>query len=342
MQKTEIHLVLMETAITEQWQQRLQQVSPDLRFEFHPGKHVADISEELWKNVEILHMSGGDFPTSEQAPNLRWVQLFSAGANQVLTQPLFKSDVQFTTSSGVHSINIAEYVLTSLLAWYHRIPQLLELQKKSEWPPQEDFSRTSMPEELHGKTIGIIGYGSIGREVGRLAKAFDMRILATQQSTDHHDRGFMLPGIGDPDGTLPERYYKIEQLHELLKECDVVVIAVPLTPQTRNLFNADAFNAMKESAFLVNIARGDVCDEGALFHALQSKRIAGAALDVFKQEPLPADSPFWQLPNVIISPHVTGLTPHYQERAMLIFEANLKRYLAGEQLYNLVDKNKGY
>ena len=342
MQKTTTRLVLVETAITKQWQERLRQLSPDLRFEFHPSKRVADVPEEPWKDVEILHMSGGNFPTQEQAPGLRWVQLYSAGANQALTQPLFKSDVMFTTSSGVHSINIAEYVITALLTWYHRIPQLLELQKKSQWLSQEQSSKTMMPEELRDKTIGIVGYGSIGREVGRLAKAFGMRILATQQSDDHRDHGFMLPGIGDPDGTLPEQYYKVEQLHDLLKECDVVVIAVPLTPQTKNLFNADAFNAMKQNAFLVNIARGDICDEEALINALQNKRIAGAALDVFKQEPLPADSPFWQMSNVILSPHVTGLTPHYLERAMLIFEANIKRYLAGEPLYNLVDKSKGY
>lgn len=342
MQKTTTHLVLVETAITEQWQERLRQLSPDLRFEFQSGKQVADIPDEQWKDVEILHMSGGILPTPEQAPGLRWVQLFSAGANQVLTQPLFKSDVLFTTSSGVHSINIGEYVITALLTWYHRIPQLLELQKKHQWLSQQESSNTMMPDELRDKTIGIVGYGSIGREVGRLAKAFGMRILAMQQGSDHRDRGFMVPGIGDPEGTLPERYYTADQLHDLLKECDVVVIAVPLTPQTRNLFDAKAFHAMKQSAFLVNIARGDVCDEGALIEALQSKRIAGAALDVFKQEPLPAESPFWEMPNVIVSPHVTGLTPHYQDRAMLIFETNIRRYLAGEPLYNLIDKNKGY
>lgn len=342
MQKTTTHLVLVETAITEQWQERLRQLSPDLHFEFQAARQVVDIPDEQWKDVEILHMSGGTLPTPEQTPRLRWVQFFSAGANQVLTQPLFKSDVLFTTSSGVHSINIGEYVITALLTWYHRVPQLLELQKKHQWLSQQESSNIMMPDELRGKTIGIVGYGSIGREVGRLARAFGMRILAMQQSSDHRDHGFMISGIGDPEGTLPERYYTSDQLYDLLKECDVVVIAVPLTPQTRNLFDADAFHAMKQNAFLVNIARGDVCDEGALIEALQSKRIAGAALDVFKQEPLPAESPFWEMPNVILSPHVTGLTPHYLDRAMLIFETNIRRYLAGEPLYNLVDKNKGY
>src|SRR5579859_7745830 len=135
--QTTTHLVLVQTEITEQWQERLQRLSPDLRFDFYQGKSTAEIPDEVWKDVEIVHMSGGKFPTPEQAPRLRWVQLFSAGANQVLTQPLFKSDVLFTTSSGVHSVNIGEYVITALLAWYHRIPQLLDLQKKHQWLSQQ-------------------------------------------------------------------------------------------------------------------------------------------------------------------------------------------------------------
>jgi len=340
MEKTATRLVLVRTKISERWQERLQQISPDLHFEFRPGDNPADIPDDQWKEIEILY--GGKLPTQEQAPALRWVQLFSAGANQLLTQPLFKSKIVFTTSSGVHSVNIGEYVIAALLAWNHRILQLQELQKKSQWPTPQEFNRTLMPIELRDQTIGIVGYGSIGREVARLAKPFGMHILAMQQSSDHRDHGFIFPGLGDPEGTLPEHYYTMNQLHDLLKASDVVVIAVPLTPQTRNLFNADAFHAMKPNAFLINIARGDVCDEEALISALQQERIAGAALDVFKQEPLPADSPLWQLPNVIISPHVTGLTPHYEERAMLIFEANIRRYLASEQLYNVVNKERGY
>ncbi len=340
MEKTPTRLVLVRTKITERWQERLQQISPDLHFEFRPGDSPTDITDDLWKDVEILY--GGKLPAQEQVPLLRWVQLFSAGVDQLLTQPLFKSNITFTTSSGVHSVNIGEYVITALLTWSHRILQLQELQKKSQWPSQQEFHRILMPEELRDKTIGIVGYGSIGREVARLAKPFGMHILAMQQSDDHRDHGFIFPGLGDPEGTLPERYYTIKQLHDLLKASDVVVIAVPLTPQTRNLFDVDAFNAMKPNAFLINIARGEVCDEEALTSALQQKWIAGAALDVFKQEPLPADNPLWQLPNVIISPHVTGLTPHYEERAMLIFEANIRRYLAGETLYNAVNKERGY
>jgi phosphoglycerate dehydrogenase-like enzyme len=341
MKNTTSQLALITTALTEQWQQRLQQRFPALHFDFRAVKNTTEIPDERWRNVEILYTLGNILPTREQAPQLRWVQLFSAGADRMLTQPLFKTDVIFTTSSGVHSFNIGEYVLTAILNWYHRIPQLQKWQQQSEWPSDQVRSALD-PEELRNKTIGIVGYGSIGREVARLAKAFGMRIVALQRGSDHHDHGFIFPGGGDPEGRLPEHYYTNEQFHDLLHISDVVVIAVPLTPQTKLLFNATAFQAMKQDAFLVNIARGEVCDEEALLQALQEKRIAGAALDVFEQEPLPASSPFWQLPNVFISPHITGRTPHYEERAMQIFEANIERYLSDETLYNAVDKSKGY
>jgi phosphoglycerate dehydrogenase-like enzyme len=128
----------------------------------------------------------------------------------------------------------------------------------------------------------------------------------------------------------------------MLSESDIVVIAVPLTSQTQNMFDRAAFQAMKPTAFLVNIARGDVCNEADLIRALEEKQIAGAALDVFHQEPLPSDSPLWHLPNVFISPHISGLTPEYDSRVAMIFEENLRRYLAGEPLYNVVDKEQGY
>jgi len=197
-------------------------------------------------------------------------------------------------------------------------------------------------EELRGKTISIVGYGSIGRQVARLAIAFGMRVLAMQRGTNHRDDGFLFPGIGDPEGYLPDRYYLPDQLHAMLSESDVVVIALPLTQKTRGLFNDSAFQVMKSSAFLVNIARGDICDESALVVALQEKQIAGAALDVFHQEPLSPDHPLWHFPNVFISPHTAGLTPHYDERAATIFEENLRRYLLGQPLFNVVDKIQGY
>jgi phosphoglycerate dehydrogenase-like enzyme len=336
-------VVLITAHIEAYWLERLQSLSPNLQIERWPTRSAGAMPDKLWQEVEILYTSfATPLPSPEQAPRLRWVQLYSAGPDHILDHPLFSTPVIFTTASGVHAINMAEYVLTVVLAWFHRFPQILEWQQREQWPSHAERSSLFVPEELQGRTIGIVGYGSIGRHVARLAVAFGMRVLAMHRGTDHRDRGFQFPGIGDPEGTLPERYYTPEQLHGMLSASDVVVIAVPLTPKTRGLFDDAAFRAMKSTAFLVNIARGDVCNESALVRALEGKQIAGAALDVFHQEPLPPNHPLWRLPNVFISPHTAGLTPQYDERAALIFEENLRRYVVGEPLYNVVDKVQGY
>lgn len=347
MTPTSSRLVLVTLPFEEQWRAHLQSLAPHLQVEVRPARHLDDIPREVWQHVEILY-TVHLLPTPEQAPKLRWVQLYSAGADRALDHPLFRTGTIFSTASGVHTINGAEYVLMMILAWFHRLPQLLSWQSKGQWPPNavRGYGISSgaelLPEELRGKTIGIVGYGSIGREVARQAAAFGMHVLALQRGDDHRDRGFLFPDVGDPAGTLPERYYTFEQLHELLRVCDVVLAAVPLTEQTRNLFDEAAFRAMKPDAFFINIARGEVCDEAALIRALQEHTIAGAALDVFSQEPLPAESPLWHLPNVLLSPHIMGLTPHYGERAWLIFEENFRRYLAGEPMLNVVDKQLQY
>ncbi|GCE25051.1 3-phosphoglycerate dehydrogenase [Dictyobacter alpinus] len=334
------HTVLVTAHVNEDWKRHLQEISPDLQIEFRPDAKVEDIPAALWQEVEIL-FTLNTFPEPEQAPRLRWVQLYSAGANQASDGPLAQSQATFTTASGVHAVNIGEYVLTTILAWFHRFPLFSEWKQKAEWPQDKDRG-LFMPEELREKTLNIVGYGSIGREVARMAKAFGMRIVALEQRADHVDHGFLFPDIGDPEGTLPDQYYTIEQFHQILGESDVVVVAVPLTPTTRGMFDKQAFEAMKNTAFLVNIARGDVCDEQALIEALQEKKIAGAALDVFKAEPLPSSSPLFKLTNVIMTPHISGLTPYYDERVTQIFAENLRRYVKGDQLYNTVDKERGY
>jgi phosphoglycerate dehydrogenase-like enzyme len=339
-------IVLIAAPVTgpmkEDISELIQQIAPNLQVEVYPPTaRVKDIPAEIWQNTEVIFTFNA-LPDPHEAPHLRWVHLYSAGANHVFGHPLAQSDVIFTTSSGVHSIIIAEYVMTTVLGWFHRFPMIQQWRQKGQWPSREEHQTLFRSEELRGKTIGIVGYGSIGRETARQARAFGMRIIAQQQSEDHRDHGFIFPDIGDPEGTLPERYYRPDQLHELLNESDVVVAAVPLTRSTTRMFDEAAFHAMKPTAFFVNIARGEVCDEDALIMALQEQRIAGAALDVFTREPLPADSPFWHLPNVFISPHISGLTTQYNQRTLTIFIENLRRYLAGETLYNVVDKERQY
>lgn len=334
-------LVLVTAHYEDAWIERLQRLSPDLQVERYERAQRDDIPQKLWQQAEVLYTLSS-LPTPEQAPKLRWVQLYSAGANQALESPLLKQGVQFSTMSGVHAINIAEYVLTTILAWSHRYEHMLTWKQRGRWPADEDRNSLFVPQELRGKTINIVGYGSIGREVARMARAFGMRILAMQRRQDHRDHGYLFPDIGDPEGTLPDHYYSPAQLHEKLAESDVVVVTLPLTPHTKGMFDEKAFRAMKDTAFFVNIARGDICDEPALIKALQERWIAGAALDVFHQEPLPSDSPFFHLSNVVMSPHIAGLTPLYDVRAAEIFEENMRRYLQGEPLLNSVDREQGY
>jgi phosphoglycerate dehydrogenase-like enzyme len=335
-------VVLVTIPFEARWQEQLRQLSPNLRVEHHVVRSVHDIPATLWREVQILYTSSKILPEGEQAPKLRLVQLYSAGVDSAATSPLFQTSAVFSTTSGVHAVNAAEYTFMMILAWCHKFPTMLEWKQRSMWPHSEERHALFMPEPLQGKTIGIVGYGSIGRQVAKVAKAFGMRVLAMQHGSDHRDHGFLFPDEGDPDGTLPSRYYSSDQLHTLLNESDFVVVSLPLTPRTRGMFDDAAFQAMKPSALFVNIARGGVCDDDALVRALEKKGIAGAALDVFGKEPLPPGHPLWHLPNIFMTPHIMGTTPHYDERSAMIFIENVRRYLEGQPLFNVVDKAQGY
>ncbi len=342
MQHTSARVALVTIPLTGPQQETLRNVSSNLQFTFSSASSTTDIPAEVLRETELLFTYGDTIPSKEQAPRLRWVHLYSAGADRALHNPLFQADTTFTTSSGVHSTIIGEYIITTTLAWYHRLSTFYHLQQQHTWPSQKDKMAHFQQQELRDKTIGIVGYGSIGREAARLASAFGMRVLALQRGDDHRDHGFIFPGTGDPDGRIPTHYFSSEQFHDLLDQSDVVVATVPLTPQTTHMFDSAAFAAMKKTAFFVNIARGEVCDQHALLHALQNGVIAGAALDVSDPEPLPSDNPLWTLPNVLVTPHASGLTNQYNDRALQIFLANLQLYLAHKTLYNVIDKAKGY
>ncbi len=320
---------------------RIRAVSPRITLTQHTTPDAAHVPAQAFAQAGVIYTFSA-LPHPHQAPRLRWVQLNSAGVNHVLKHPLFATDIVFTTNSGLHAINIGEYVLASILAWTRKLPELFDLQRKGEWP-SDRWTRYA-PSELRGATIGIVGYGSIGREVGRLAKAFGMRVLALKRSVELAEEhgAYRVNGVGDPQGALPDALYSPHQLCEMLAQCDYVVLAVPLTRETRSMIGEAELRAMKPRAFLVNIARGQVCDESALIRALQSGWIAGAGLDVFTQEPLPKNSPLWTMPNVILTPHLSGFSPNYEQRAVDIFCENLSRYIAGQPLLNVVDKSTGY
>lgn len=265
----------------------------------------------------------------QRAPALRWLQLSSAGIDRLAGTPIVRSELTITTASGIHAATISEYVIGMMIAFAKRLPDALRSQSESAWRPY-------WPAELEGQTVGIVGAGNIGARVGLVAKAMRMRVLGIRRSLERRTTG---EEAGDPnvDELLPPG-----DLHYLLQESDYVVLATPLTPETRGMIGADELALMKPTAVIVNIARGAVIDEQALIAALKEKRIAGAGLDVFSQEPLPPESDLWGLENVIMTPHISGGTPRYMERVVGLFCDNLRRYVDGEELVNVVDSERGY
>ncbi len=291
--------------------------------------------------AEIIYAMG-DAPPPDLAPNLRWVQTHWAGVDHMVNKPIWNSGIVLTTASGVHTTNIAQYVFTQLLYWSGRVSRWRYYQARSEWP--RDRWEKFVPQEMRGATLGILGYGSIGREIARIGKVgFGLRVLATKRNARRlEDEGYRLTGTGDPSGEMVDRIYPTEATRSMLGECDFVVVTLPLTPDTHHFINEDLLRAMKPDAYLVNIGRGQVVHESDLIKALKKGWIGGAGLDVFETEPLPADSPLWQMENVLITPHVSGFTPFYDARATDIFVENLRRYLAGEPLLNVVNRELGY
>lgn len=331
--------VLSVMRLSEENLETLRQVSPRLSISQITCRTPEEMEPHLGE-VEVLYTYYADFDPA-LAPRLKWIQLYSAGVDHLLDKPVMSSDILITTTSGIHAIPIAEYVFASVLSFSRQFPRLLKYQLRREWPRGrwDEF----LGEELRGKTMGIIGYGSIGREVGRLAKCFGMRVLALKRAPSRRaDSGYVVMGAGDPAGTIPDAIYPPEELCEMVSQCDVVVIALPLTVETKGFVGNDALRAMKPTAYLVNISRGDVVDEEALIQTLRERRIAGAGLDVFHQEPLPSDSPLYALENVILTPHISAVTRAYDDRATALFAENLRRYLRGEELLNVVDWERGY
>ena len=317
---------------------RLRAVSPEI------SVSQADPETADYAKTHVLY-AGTPPRDLSRAPALRWVQLHMAGVNALVDHPLYtQTALPLTTTSGVHAATIAEYAVTMLLALAHRVPRMVEWQGRGGWPPDEQRWPLFVPSEVRGATLGIIGYGSIGRELARIAKAaFGMTVLAGKRDPSRRpDDGYCLPGTGDPEGRLPDEWLGMGQLDALLARSDVVVLCAPLTAETRGLIGEAALRRMKPSAYFINVGRGASVDEAALARALHERWIAGAALDVFAQEPPPADHPFYGLDNVLLSPHVSGFLPSYDEKCSVLFALNLRRYLAGEPMLNLVDRARGY
>lgn len=320
--------------------ERLQGISPRLAIQVQPANAVEEIPDEVWGEVEVLYTIGV-LPPPELAPALKWIQLHYAGGDHVLGHPLLETDVTITTMSGASVPQMAEFALLGLLAMGRKMYSVLADPPEIQW--QSDRYERYQPFDLRGSTVGIVGYGSIGREIGRLCHALGMEVLASKQNLMKlEDEGYQIEGLGDPGADFPTRLYPPQAIRSMAELCDFIVVAVPLTDETRGLVDAAVLEAMRPTAYLIDISRGGVVDQEALLAALTAKQLAGAWLDVFEEEPLPDDHPFWELDNVIVTPHIAGASSRYIERATELMAANLQRYLAEQPLINRFDSKRGY
>jgi len=260
------------------------------------------------------------------ARRLRWVQSPAAGVGSMLFPAMRDSAVVLTNSRGMSAVAVAEHAFALLLAALRRLPEAVTAQRERQWI-QADLSRLPM---LRGRTLGCVGLGAIGTEVARIGAGFGCRVIGTRREADAPVPAGVDEAWG-PDG-----------LDRLLAGSDVVVLAVPLTPETRGLIGARELRLMKPTAWLVNVARGRLVDEAALVEALRAGTPAGAALDVFRHEPLDPASPLWSMPNVLLTPHVAGFREDYWEAAIDLFSENLRRFVSGQPLRNVVRKDAGY
>jgi D-2-hydroxyacid dehydrogenase (NADP+) len=264
------------------------------------------------------------------AQKLRWIHSPAAAVHQLMFPELIHSDVMLTNAREVHGPVVGEHIMALIFALAKKIPSAVRLQEKHLWGQESMWRARFRPRELAGATLGLVGLGSIGREVAKHASALGMRVIAVREN----------PEKPKPDSVA--QVYPSSDLDILLGQSDFVVLAVPITASTQKLMKAERLAKMKPDAYLVNVGRGVLIDEAAVAEALRNQRIAGAALDVFEHEPLPAESPLWDLENLLITPHTAGLTEKLWERHYRLFTENLRRYLAGQPLLGMVDKQKGY
>ncbi|MBF6570704.1 MAG: D-2-hydroxyacid dehydrogenase [Candidatus Binataceae bacterium] len=314
-----------------------------------PGAQLVD--NQCASNDAVLELVGGGCDVLltfmvpdrllEVTPGLKWVQLISAGADHMGKGPAAGGRIRVTTTSGVHAASLAEFTLAMMLMHAHRLNITSRAQYRHQWLPAPEFMKTA--DGIRGKTLGIIGYGSIGRELARIAQSMGMDVLALKRDPKAlRDTGWSPAGVGDPEGRIPRRIVGPDERAVLMRESDFIALILPLTPATRGFIGAREIAMMKPGAFIINVGRGGLIDEQALLSALEAKRIGGAGLDVFEREPLPADSPFWDMEEVIMTPHMAGPFRGYMDLMCELFAENLRRFIGGKALLNEVDWNLGY
>ncbi len=321
--------VLSVWPITAEQAQQIRSVSPSIELYTQSYDKKTIEAHLAHTGAEVLYGLHARF-NPNRAPALKWLQLFSAGMDHLAGCPILDSDVIITTTKGAHGRPIAEYVVSLLIALTRRFPEMWALQRDRHWPTNS--IELFMGEEIGGKTLGLIGFGSIGQEIGRVARCFDLRVVATKREVS----------TSVPRDGPAERLYAAEDLRDMLPQCDYVVACLPLTHETRGMISEDHFRRMRRTAYFINVSRGQVVQQPALIRALREGWIAGAAIDVTHPEPLPASAEFYDLGNVVITPHISSATFRTYDRAVDFFCSNLQLYLAGQPLRNIVDRARGY
>jgi len=263
------------------------------------------------------------------AKQLRWIHSPAAAVHQLIFPELVNSDIVLTNAREVHGPVVAEHVIALIFALAKKIPDAVRLQEKREWGQQIMWDELPRVREVAGATVGLVGLGSIGRAVAKSAKALGMRVVAVREHLEKGSEG-------------ADAVFGPAQMNEVFRQADYIVLAAPVTASTKAIASAERLALMKLDACLINVGRGPLVDEAALAAALREKKIGGAALDVFPKEPLAADSPLWDVPNLLITPHTAALTDKLWERHYALFSENLRRYLSGQALLAVVDKRKGY
>ena len=264
------------------------------------------------------------------AKHLKWIHSPAAAVHQFLFPELVNGDVILTNARDVHGPVVAEHVMALIFALAKRIPQSVRFQQKHIWGQEILWEEHAAPAEIAGATLGLVGLGSIGRNVAKRASALGMHVICVREHVGGDKPEFV-------DEVLPS-----SKLKELLARAEYVVLAAPVTAATRGMIGREQLSQMKPESYLINVGRGPLIVESDLIEALRARKIAGAALDVFDQEPLPSDSPFWDMENVLITPHTAGMTTKLWERHYRLFSENLRRFLSGETLLAVVDKKRGY
>jgi phosphoglycerate dehydrogenase-like enzyme len=314
---------------------------------WRPLPLMAEAIRQRWPEMRVMHLPDYDkLPTElpdtdifvgyslrpkqlKDAKKLRWLHSTAAGVAQLMYPELRDSGILVTNPSGVFSVPMAEHTMGLLLALARNFPDSVRQQDQANWSQQELWDKPQHLAEVNGQVLLIVGYGSIGRELGKRAKAFEMRVWGVTRS-----------GKGDSDNA--ERIFSAARLHEALPEADYVVISAPETAETKHLIGAAELAKMKPGARLINVGRGSLLDEEALIRALESGALGGAAIDVAQTEPLPAESPLWKAPNLFITPHTSALSDRLWRRQTTLLLELLERWFGGREMFNCVDLDRGY